>query len=459
MNKDYKKFSIIFFVICYIFIILFVIFIKNDSVLYEEGRNATSLPTLNIKNIKDWTGEIENYLLDNIGYRNKMIDAAIHMKKYFGASYGSESINIVDVENKSNYNDDFAPKSYELNETKNITEGEVLEVSAEYDELDDIKYEVEKVGNSQNKVVVMGEGENIRAVNIVKDLSYVVRTVPYNMNKIVDLVRQHFGDTVKVHYMIVPMPLAYYFPESLKNLWIDQRVIIESVKEKLSDNITFVNIYDKLYEHKDEYIYFRTDSHWTQLGAYYAAEKFCEINKLPFYDLTCYEEKEIKDYCGSFYRYLEDYRFKENPDTLIYYDPKINYTTIKKYYNLDETTNKYKINSDTSESVFKKRNDGDTYAYNVFLGGDSNTTIVKTYNNNSRKLLLVKDSFGNALAPNLLMSFSELHAVDYRYMKENLVTYIKENKITDVLFESQMAMTTHASTQYLTLFLQDMIIK
>ena len=49
------------------------LFIKNDSVLYEEGRNATSLPTLNIKNIKDWTGDIENYLLDNIGYRNKIL--------------------------------------------------------------------------------------------------------------------------------------------------------------------------------------------------------------------------------------------------------------------------------------------------------------------------------------------------------------------------------------------------
>lgn len=460
MNHDYKKKSIVFFVICYFFIISFVIFAKNDSILYEEGRNAASFPTLDIKNIKGWTGEIESYLLDNIKYRNDIIDIAIHIKKYFGRSYGFENISIVDVENKSNFNNDFVPKSYESNETENIAKNENIEVKAKYDELDNIKYEIEKVGNSQNKVVVMGEGESIRAVNIVKDLSHVVRTVPYNMNKIDDLIKQNFADTVKLHYMIIPLPLAYYFPVSIKNLWVDQRTIMESVEEKLSENISFVNIYDKLYEHKDEYIYFRTDSHWTQLGAYYAAEKFCKINKLPFYDLTHYKTKEIKNYCGSFYRYLEDYRFKENPDTLIYYDPKINYVTAQRYYSLDENTNKYKIYNDMNASVFKNKNDGDTYAYQVFLGGDDNTTIVKTNNNNNnKKLLLVKDSFGNALVPNLLMSFSELHVIDYRYMKENLLTYIKENKITDVLFESQMAMTTHASSQYLTLFYQDMITK
>lgn len=73
-------------------------------------------------------------------------------------------------------------------------------------------------------------------------------------------------------------------------------------------------------------------------------------------------------------------------------------------------------------------------SYIRFMGGDDSSVKIKTGVNNGRKLLVVKDSYGNAEIPFYTNSFEEIYVVDMRYFKCNLVNFINDMDITDVLF-------------------------
>ena len=67
------------------------------------------------------------------------------------------------------------------------------------------------------------------------------------------------------------------------------------------DETKKVNIYDTLMSHNDEYLYFRTDHHWTALGAYYAYEEFAKAKGVKPLPLSKYEKVDFPDFLGSFY--------------------------------------------------------------------------------------------------------------------------------------------------------------
>ena len=73
-------------------------------------------------------------------------------------------------------------------------------------------------------------------------------------------------------------------------------------------------------------------------------------------------------------------------------------------------------------------------AYLTFMGGDEQVVRVKTNVKNGRKLAIVKDSYGNAIPGYLFGSYEEIYVIDMRYFDLNLVNFVKEQKITDLLF-------------------------
>ena len=80
--------------------------------------------------------------------------------------------------------------------------------------------------------------------------------------------------------------------------------------------------------------------------------------------------------------------------------------------------------------------------YLVFMGGDERITHLNTDCKNGRKLCIIKDSYGNALVPTLTSSFEDIWVVDMRYFKPNIIKFMQERGITDVLF----AMNTYSAT-------------
>lgn len=301
-----------------------------------------------------------------------------------------------------------------------------------------------KISNSG--IIVVGEGENVRALMAFgggpKSGTEYARAA--------NVYKEAFGNAVNVYCMVVPTAISYYCPEKAKSFSHPEKPTIDNIYAHLAADVKPVDIYPVLGKHAAEDIYLRTDHHWAPLGAYYAAQKFAEVAKVPFRDLANYEKVVVHGYVGSMYGYSGDIAVKNAPEDFVYYVPKdIRYTTTYITYSIDAH---YRVTAESKPhqgKYFYYYKNGNAYCN--FMGGDTKITQVRTATKNGRRLLVIKDSFGNALPGYLFYSFEEIHVVDGRYFKKNLKDYVAENKITDILFcnNSFKACSRHIGNNYI----------
>ena len=112
-----------------------------------------------------------------------------------------------------------------------------------------------------------------------------------------------FGSSVKVYDMIVPNHTEMGLPQRLKDSDAPSTSQADNIKAAyaaLSDKVTPINCYNRLAEHNTDYIYFKSDHHWTGLGAYYAYTAFADTNDLPVLSLDDCKEQKIDGFTGSF---------------------------------------------------------------------------------------------------------------------------------------------------------------
>ena len=147
------------------------------------------------------------------------------------------------------------------------------------------------------------------------------------------------------------------------------------------------------------------------------------------------------------YRYSKDISVKRSPEDFVYHTPRdIEYKTTYINYIVDEN---YTVTGNTGPiagEYFFKFNDGSGNAYCTFMGGDNKITQVRTSVANGRRMLLLKDSYGNAIPGYLFYSFEEIHIIDARYFTENIKRYVAKHKITDLVFGNNIAFATSGST-------------
>lgn len=297
---------------------------------------------------------------------------------------------------------------------------------------EEIADENAKIANAG--IVIVGTGDKVRAMMAFGGgpnscLSYAEAANKY---------KETFPD-VNVYSMIVPISIEFYCPEKVKKASKPQRPPIENAMNHLNLGVKAVDIYWTLKEHSLEDIYLRTDHHWTPLGAFYAAKKFAEVAGVPFPGLESYEQHTVHHIVGSMYGYSHDISVKNAPEDFIYYVPKgVEYETTYINYSVDHN---YRVTGEGrpySGPFFYKFADGNGGAYCTFMGSDQKLTVVKTSTHNGRRLLILKDSFGNALPGYMFYSFEEVHVVDMRYFKKNMVAYVRDNNITDILFANNI---------------------
>ena len=237
----------------------------------------------------------------------------------------------------------------------------------------------------------------------------------------------------KVYSMVIPNHSEFGVPERVRNYYEEasQCENTMAVNNTLSASITAVDIYDALNLHNNEDIYFDTDTHWAPLGAFYAYEKFCEAAGVTPTTLDSFT-KTSSDFTGYLAYVTSEDVLNNNPDTLDLYDPKYNYTCEISY------DGQYFEETDSLNSH------DESLGYAMYLHGDMGCVRITNHDlSTGRKLLVVKDSYGNAMGPFLGASFDEVHVVDFRYFEGDLPTYCTEHGITDVLFAvNEMAVNT-----------------
>ena len=200
----------------------------------------------------------------------------------------------------------------------------------------------------------------------------------------------------------------------------DWDTLFDSLSERFGDS--FVDLRSVLRANKDDYVYYRTDHHWTTDGAYLAYTEI--IKKFGFEPLSKdeFDRVEISDaFLGTVIAKLN---IKSDTDTIVKYDPKEAGKVTLNYNNGALVTDSF-YNDD-------KLLTRDKYAY--FLGDNTALIEVETEVDNGRVLVVSKDSYANCMLPMLACHFEKIYVIDLRYFNLGLVSYTKQlGDVTDAL--------------------------
>lgn len=300
------------------------------------------------------------------------------------------------------------------------------------------KRTTKKTPSRPSWIKILGDSTEMRAVALFSGNKTCLDTYV----KVAKAYADSMGEGVHVYCMPIPLSSEFYVPEGETPSRL-QRDRIDYAFRSLGDTITGVSISDTLFAHRDENIYARTDHHWLPMGAYYAAREFAKAAKVPFRSLDSYDEYCVHDFVGTMPNTARCPGLAKWPEEFVYYMPRdVEYKATYITYRLNSGRSAVIGETDEYEAeIFRKYQDGSKSTYCTFLGGDPFLISIDTNVRNGRRLLILKDSFGNALPAYLLYSFERICVVDCRYFTKNIIDYCKEKEITDILFANNI---THA---------------
>ena len=322
------------------------------------------------------------------------------------------------------------------------------EAKTETQNVDSVTEQAEETQSTEEETtypVFTAEGKlkDYSSVVTIGDSAYELYTyldkVAENYAKSVNKVASNLKGKTKVYDLVIPLSSAITFPDNFKDKIqsSDQQEAMQKIQEKMNKNVISVDVYDTLMQHREEYEYFRTDHHWTTLGAYYAYREFCNAKGIEPEELDAYKSKEFEGFLGSFYNDTSDAKLKANPDTLTAYYP--NADSICHVTASDGSKYDWPVIYDVS-------NYGAGLKYSTFIASDNPYTEIENKDlDDGSSCIVVKESFGNAFIPFLVDHYQTIYVVDYRYWTGSITKLAKEKKVEDVLFLNNLSMIRNKS--------------
>ena len=206
---------------------------------------------------------------------------------------------------------------------------------------------------------------------------------------------------------------------------VSQDKILTYMHSGMHEDIVKVDTVNALIAHNDEYIYFRTDHHWTALGAYYSYEAVCRALDMEPASLEDFETIDTGVFHGSLSgRARQSYKLRW--DNVIAYVPPGN--IVHTVYGGEGFGNERQIITDTTTWPENAK-------YSAF-GTDYHMT--HSFNEDlteGKNILVIKDSFGNCFVPYLTQNYRNVYAIDYRkFYAMPLTHFVEQYEIDDVLF-------------------------
>ncbi len=188
------------------------------------------------------------------------------------------------------------------------------------------------------------------------------------------------------------------------------------------NSIKNIDISSVMKKHAQEEIYYKTDHHWTSLGAYYGFKEIAKEMNL---------ENVALDY--NVYTVAEDFQgtlasksgYHGSEDTVKIYEPK----DVRTEYIVLYTEEGKKTTSIYDSASLKKKD-----KYTVFFGGNHARIDISTTQKERRNLLLFKDSYANCMVQFLLPYYQNIIVIDPRYFYDSVDNIIESCMITDILF-------------------------
>ena len=234
---------------------------------------------------------------------------------------------------------------------------------------------------------------------------------------------KHYGKD-NVHCMMIPSKAEALKPELPAFVEpFNTTEVLQSLKNSLDKPNILLDVRDILEKYQNEYIYYRTDHHWTTLGAYYAWTGFAKAAGLPVKELGYYQRETVfTDFYGTTYNKAH---INVTPDSVeLFHSPKENGVHVE----MDD-------GEVVADSVYFPEEAKESFnKYNVFFSKNTFKIVVTTKSDTGKSLLLFKDSFANCFVPFLIKDYDQIIMIDYRYGKFPVKNIIEQYKdVTDVL--------------------------
>ena len=244
-----------------------------------------------------------------------------------------------------------------------------------------------------------------------------------NMAAIKDFA-QRYGD-IPVSMALVP-DAASVLTEDLPSLATvaDQNAGIALVKKELGDDVQWIDAVQAMNKHKNEKIYYKTDHHWTTLGAFYTFQEAAPTLGISADVSSAFVSYPVATDFNGTLAAKSGCRMVVKEEIDIYVPKDVDNDVTVNY--VDEQV---KTTSLYESDKLKTR---DKYA--AFLGGNSSLVDIRTLSEGQKRILVVKDSYANSFVPFLTPYFREIVMVDPRYYTGNIQDVMETYQITDVLF-------------------------
>ena len=380
-----------------------------------ENRTLTTFPTITPETFLDgtFTSDVSLWYADTFPLREQLVQANLSLKNLYGVKPQEQLIG-------GNRTSDELPPEGVRTETaatrerpQNVSAPEARQRAADIEnQITDGMY-VDTNAGAVYTLYYFDQGATEAYVDVINDAA--------------DLLE----GKAEVYSIILPTNAGIMLDdETLARLGVaNQEQAIDYYYSLMNDNVIPVETFDALKAHDDEYLYFRTDHHWQQLGAYYVYESFCKtkgIEPAPFFE---WEELSFPNYYGE-YQPAEDNGFEA--DTLYARIPQGTNEMEFWEYDTRENTHDYgPVVADLSGP------DSDANKYNCFVC--TNRPLSHIHNpavTDGSSCLIIKDSFGNPFTAVMVDSYEDIYTFDFRFCNQSLVSFVEKYGIQDVIFEN-----------------------
>ena len=283
----------------------------------------------------------------------------------------------------------------------------------------DLKSRIEYLlGKRENNDIIFGKENYL----FKKFTTFNDEMLENNLNSIITFTNNY---NKEVDFFIIPNSYAVYDELTPRYLpLVDQLSLINSINSYLSlksnDHINTINVAEELLKNKDDYIYYKTDHHWTSYGAYLAYLTYMDYLGLEIVDINNLEKITINNFLGTYYNRSK--YFKADSDFITYYN------ILGLHIEIDGKEQLSLMDLDKFKGSDK---------YSAFLWGNNGLTKVINENiSEERKgssILIFKDSYANSFIQFLSYNYEIIDIIDLRYFKESIRNFMKDKDYNKIL--------------------------
>lgn len=429
--------NIVFYTVLGTLSLIGVLWFCRPAVSEVEKRDLTAFPEFSLTGLMDgsFAKGVDTWYADTYPLREIFMTGNNKLRSL----YGDQSTQLI---NKNEQADEIPDLNSPIIQEPSDVSEPVDESSAPTESEETLPEETQPEETLPDGTVTT-PGEMSGSIYITENsaygLYYFVRDAAESYADMINHTYEVLGDKANVYCLIAPVNSGVMLDQSLLDEFgaSNQKDAIDYIYSRMNSGVHTVNAFDNLKKHNAEYIYFRTDHHWTALGAYYAYEAFTQEKGIASHKLEQFEQEEFENFLGSFYASSQSSVLENNPDTVTAYVPMgTNRMTMITH---DGTQMDWNIINDVSEYAKNAK-------YNCFSGSDQ--PYAEAHNpqiTDGSSCVVIKDSYGNAFMPFLIDHYEYVYWIDFRHYEGTLTDLVNEKGIDDIIYCTNIYNTSVSS--------------